>query len=111
MAPTLTNTKPDWYAEAAPERQGLWSAGDHRRHLLVQAAYGERVRLVLKDGSVFDGTMGEHRDFWNPAKFAVALRIPGRKSQKWFPVRDIAVAWGDKGRPLVEMLADLIENH
>lgn len=108
MLKTLTATKPSWYKDVPAERQGLWSAGDSKWQIAAQAGYGERVCIVLKDGTIVDGTMSEERNRWDN-KHALAIRIPGRKTQKWIPRTDIAVIWGDKGRPLIEMLAEFIE--
>ena len=104
---SLMATKPTWYKDVAPERQGLWAAGASKWHLGDQASYGERVRIVLKDGTVLDGVAGAEKNRWD-AKHAIAMRIPGRKSQKWVLVTDIAVAWGDKGRPFEDLLTEFI---
>lgn len=104
---TLTDTKPSWYVGVAPERQGLWSAGDSRWQLGSQAGYAEQARVVLKDGTIIDGSMREERNRWDN-KHALAMRVPGRKTQKWILVSDIATVWGDKGRPLVELLTEFI---
>ena len=104
---TLTATRPDWYASVSPERQGLWAAGDSKWHIGAQAGYAERVRVVLKDGTILDGAVSDERNRWD-SKHALAIRMRNRKTQKWIPVADIAVIWGDKGRPLADMLADYI---
>ena len=103
----LTAPRPAWFTALAVERQGTWSHGDHWSHITGATSWGDKVRIVLKDGTVFDGIMGGERNRWD-AKHAVAIRIPGRKSQKWIARTDIAVIWGDKGRPLTELIAEYI---
>lgn len=104
---TLTATCPSWFTELPVKRQGTWSAGDHWSHIASATSWRDKVRIVLKDGSVFDGIMGGERNRWD-SKHAVAIRIQGRKSQKWIARSDIAVIWGDKGRPLTELLEEFI---
>lgn len=106
----LIKTRPVWYKDVAPERQGLWTAGDSKWALARETGYGERTRVILKTGAVLDGVLGEERNRWDN-KHAIALRIAGRKTQKWIPVRDIGVVWGDKGKPLTELLTQFIETH
>lgn len=107
---SLKATKPAWYDAVSPERQGLWTAGDSKWHLGSQAGYAERACVVLKDGTVLDGRMGAERNRWD-SKHSFAMRLPGRKSQKWVAVKDVAVIWGDKGRPLTELLTEYIERN
>lgn len=103
----LSKTQPAWHKKLAAEKQGLWTAGDSKFALAGQAFWSEPVRVVLKDGTVLDGTVGDERNRWDP-KHALALRMPGRKSQKWVPVKDVAVVWGDKGPKLEDLLTEYI---
>jgi len=105
---TLIKTRPDWFTELPAERQGIWSTGDHWSHISGATSYGDKVRIVLKDGTILDGTMGDERNRWSP-RHAIAIHIIGRKTQKWIPRTDIAVIWGDKGRPLIELISEYIQ--
>ena len=102
---TSTLTRPAWHYDVPQERQGHWESTDSRWRLNQGVSYGERVRVVLKDGSVIDGIMQEERHRWEPNRqsFAVA-GIKGRKSRKWILLTDVAEIWGDKGRPIEELL-------
>jgi len=106
---TSTLTRPDWHYDVPQERQGHWEATDSRWRLSDGAGYAERVRVVLTDGTVIDGTMMEERYRWEPNRQAFAVAgIKGRKSRKWILRTDVAEIWGDKGRPLVELLGEYI---
>jgi len=106
---TSTLTSPDWHYSVPQERQGHWEATDSRWRLSDGAGYAERVHVVLIDGTVIDGTMMEERYRWEPNRQAFAVAgIKGRKSRKWILRTDVAEIWGDKGRPLVELLGEYI---
>lgn len=108
MSAALSPTRPAWYSDVPAARQGLWSAGDHWSHLAGQTGYRDRVRIVLKDGSILDGFSDEERNRWDRRKHAVSLRITGRKTRKWVAVSDIAVVWADKGESLESLLTRAI---
>lgn len=101
---TLTETRPEWHAALPVERQGLWSAGDRRLLLAGETSWNDKVRIVLKDGTIYDGTMGEERSRWDTSRHVVAIRIPGRRTQKWIHSTDIAIVWGDKGESFEALL-------
>jgi hypothetical protein len=107
----LSTTRPDWYDKLPVEQQGLWSLGDSRFYITAQTSYQGRVRIVLQDGTILDGTMSDERNRWDPNKHAIAIRMTGRKTQKWIPRNSIALIWADKGRPFTELLTKFLETH
>lgn len=105
---TVTTVTPLWYDDIPVDRQGVWNSGDSSFKIAGQTLTGHRVQVTLHDGTVFDGVMGDERNRWDGNKHSIAIRIPGRKSQKWIPRNTIAHIFADKGPKLEELLTSYI---
>lgn len=103
-----TETQPSWYSSLPEERRALWTEQDGERALTQSTLSGFKMRMVLKDGTILDGEKGEERDTFDGGH-DVAIRLPGRKTQKWVPENEIAVVWSDKGPDLRDILASFVE--
>jgi hypothetical protein len=104
-----TKNRPSWHYDVPQERQGHWVATDSKWRISDGAGYAERVRVVLHDGTVIDGIMREERHRWDATHAFAVSDIPGRKSRRWVARRDVAEIWGDKGRPLEELLTAVLQ--
>lgn len=104
-----TLTRPDWHYDVPQSRQGHWVSTDSKWRISDGAGYGEPVRVVLKDGTVIDGIMHEERNRWDGKHAFAVARIAGRKSRRWILVKDVAIIWGDKGRPIEELLTAVLK--
>lgn len=103
-----TATQPTWYDRIPAERRALWTADEGERALQAKTLTGFPVRLVLKDGTILDGDMGEERR--RPGgEYDIAVKMAGRKTQKWVPEEEIAVVWSDSGPDLREILGALVQ--
>lgn len=103
-----TVTQPTWYDHIPAERRGLWSAEEGTRALQSKTLNGFPVRIVLKDGTILDGDMGEERTRAG-GEYDVAVKLAGRKTQKWVPEEEIAVIWSDTGPDLRDILGALVQ--
>lgn len=103
-----TETEPRWFAAIPEERRGIWTEKDGERALSENTLPGFPIRMVLKNGTILDGEKGEERDNFDGGH-DVAIRLPGRKTQKWVPEEDIAVIWADKGPDLRDVMAAFVE--
>lgn len=103
-----TVTAPVWYDDVPADRQGIWNSGDSSFKIAGQTLNGHRIQVTLHDGTVFDGVMGGERNRWDGNKHAIAIRIQGRKSQKWIQRKTIASILADKGPKLEELLTSYI---
>lgn len=103
-----TATQPHWYERIPAERRGLWTSDDGERALQARTLAGFPVRLVLKDGTILDGDMGEDRHRAG-GEYDIAVKLAGRKTQKWVSEDDIAVIWSDTGPDLRGILNELVQ--
>lgn len=101
-------TVPAWYDNVPADRQGSWTAGESSFKIAGQTLQGCRVAITLNDGTVFDGVMGGERNRWDGNKHSIAIRIPGRKSQKWILRKTIASILSDRGPKLEDLLTTYI---
>ena len=101
-----TETQPVWYNRIPEERRALWTQEDGDRELTRRTLAGYPVRVVLKDGTILDGTKGEERHRFDN-RHDIAIHMQGRKTQKWVPEDEIAVLWADAGPDLSDIVAAL----
>lgn len=94
-----SETQPNWYNHIPSERRGSWIQEDGRRELSRVTLAGFPIRVILKNGEILDGDKGEERDRAGQ-QHDIAIRMPGRKTQKWVPEEEIAVVWSDRGPDL-----------
>lgn len=103
-----TETQPSWFTKLSEERQGTWTEQDGEKALSANTLSGFPMRIILKDGTILDGEKGEERDTFEGGR-DIAIRLPGRKTQKWVPEAEIATVWADKGPDLRDILAAFVE--
>lgn len=101
-----TETQPQWYRDIPEDRRGVWTDRDKRSELSRLSLAGFPIRIVTKSGDILDGEKGEERERAG-FKHDIALRMDGRKTQKWVPEEDIAVAWTDRG-PNLNAILDML---
>ena len=103
--------KPDWFDQLPANRQALWVPGDKPMEFDATGP-GGKIRVVLKDGTVLDGTYQDSMGRWGGADgHKIGIQIPGRKSNKWIARSDVKEVWGDKGIGLGDMLGAVIQGH
>lgn len=102
-----TETQPTWFSLIPSERRALWTDSSDEK-LSQVTLNGFPMRVVLKDGTILDGDKGDERDNFEGGH-DVAIRLPGRKTQKWIPMEDIAVVWADRGPDLRDVIAAFID--
>ncbi len=102
-----TETQPSWYNRIPEERRGVWVESDGKRELSRVTLAGFPIRVILKNGDILDGEKGEERDRAGN-HHDIAIRMDGRKTQKWIPEEEIAVAWTDRGPDLSNIMDALM---
>jgi len=103
-----TATQPVWYEHIPAERRGLWTSNEGERALKSKTLSGYPLRVILKDGTILDGEMGEERHRAG-GEYDIAIKLAGRKTQKWVTEGDIAVIWSDTGPDLRDILNSLVQ--
>lgn len=103
-----TDTQPSWFLKLSEERQGSWTEQDGEKALSANTLSGFPIRMILKDGTILDGEKGEERDTFEGGH-DIAIRLPGRKTQKWVPLDSIEAVWADKGPDLRDILSAFVE--
>lgn len=107
--PKAGSGEPEWFASVDPKRQGVFKAGDHKR-VLRGTLPGEKMRVVLKDGTVIDGTFKDDRDFWGAdSNYSIAVTPDGASRAKWVKVSDIDKAWFDGGPSMGDLVSEYVE--